>query len=959
MRSPTILLVEDNPVTRKLLQFYLREAGFNVLEAPDGHAALALAAAHGPDLVVQDLLLPDMDGFELVARLRSTPAAAQIPILAVSGYLSKIEQARNLRPGFTDCLTKPVDPAHLLENIRAYLGASADGDGKPGKGRHILIADDNSLQLKLLKIQAEQLGFHVTAVNNGADALREARRAPPDAIVSDVLMPRMDGFNLCLNVRQDARLADVPVVLTSAAYRDEADRKLGVAVGASAFVLRTPDNREVTDALLACLEGQPTPGPKAVELPVEEYTHRVIRQLEYQVDFSTRLARRLALLEAKLGILGRLLETVEIHSASDTVLGELLYRCLDAAGIPQGAAYLLEADGRLTLRAHVGYPKAALGQLAGFFGRHELLCQVLRAGEPAEVKIARAPGGETSPDPDTPPEQSILLAPLAHGGKPLGVVGMTAPPRGFDEDWLAFARVASNQISQALELASTVSRLQASEHRYRDLVQGVDAVVWEAEGTGRHFTFVSQQAEELFGFPAHRWLAEPDFWTRLVHPDDREPTLASCRPAVARGKDHFLAYRALAADGRTVWLHDTVRVARVAGARAPVLRGVMVDVTAQREAEEALRRSESLVRAVVDGTTDAVFVKDRGGRYLMINRPGARILGKSVEEVLGRDDRALFDAESAERIMGGDRRVMDSGEVQTYEETATAGGVTRVWLSTKGPYRDLQGNVQGMIGISRDVTERKRMEEQELKMRLAREIQRRFFPSVPPRVPGLDISGASHPAEVTGGDCFDFIDLPGGLLALAVGDASGHGFAAALLMGETQAYLRALALTRTDVTEVMTLLNRALVAPHQRELCFVTLALLQIDPARRTFHYCSAGHTTGYQLDASGRTRTVLLSTAMPLGVDAATEFPTSAEMPLAEGDLIVLLTDGLVEAEAPGGPPMGAERILDVVRANRTAPADAILAKLFDAVRAHCRNAAAVDDRTAVVVKVGPAAGA
>jgi PAS domain S-box-containing protein len=959
MGSPTILLVEDNPVTRKLLQFYLREAGFSVLEAPDGNTALALAAAHAPGLVVQDLLLPDMDGFKLVARLRALPALAEVPILAVSGFLSKIEQARDLRPGFTDFLAKPVDPPHLLETVRAYLGAYSTANGKPGKGRRILVADDNPLQLKLFKLQAEQLGFRVKAVHNGEEALWEARRAPPDAIVSDVLMPGLDGFHLCLSVRQDARLADVPVLLTSAVYRDEADRQLASVVGASAFVLRTPDNRELTEALLAALEGKLKPLPKAVELPVEGYTQRVIRQLEYQVSFSTQLARRLALLEAKLGILGRILETLEVHSAGETVLGELLYRCLDAAGIPQGAAYLLEADGRLSLRSHVGYSKAALGPLADFFGRQELLYQALKRGEPAEVRFSLTPAGTTESEPDTPVEQSVLLAPLVHGRKPLGVVAMVAPPRGFDEDWVAFARVASNQISQAMELANTVSRLQASEQRYRDLVQGLDAVVWEAEGPDRRFTFVSQRAENLFGFPVHRWLTEPDFWARLIHPEDRAPTVARFRQAVARGRDVFLSYRAQAADGRTVWLHDTVRVTRGAAGSAPVVRGVMVDVTAQQEAEESLRRSTSLLQAVISGTTDAIFVKDREGRYLMINRAGAHSMGKSVEEVIGRDDRVLFDAESAERVIGGDRRVMESGQVQTYEETTTAGGVTRVWLSTKGPYRDLQGSVQGIIGISRDVTERKRMEEQEVKMRMAREIQRRFFPAAPPRVPGLDVSGASHPAELTGGDLFDFITLPDGLLALAVADASGHGFPAALLMAETRAYLRALAATRTDLAEVMTLLNRALAAEHQGEACFVTLALLVVDPGRRTFRYASAGHPPGYHLDAAGRVRTVLHSTAPPLGIDAATVFSPSEEIALAEGDVVVLLTDGMIEAAPRGGAAIGANRVLEVVRANRAEAAGTIVARALEAVRAHCRNQAPLDDQTTVVVKVGAAAGA
>src|SRR5262249_37901504 len=104
------------------------------------------------------------------------------------------------------------------------------------------------------------------------------------------------------------------------------------------------------------------------------------------------------------------------------------------------------------------------------------------------------------------------------------------------------------------------------------------------------------------------------------------------------------------------------------------------------------------------------FVKDCQGRYLMINAAGAAFLGKSVAEVIGRDDTQLFSPQSARAIIEGDRRIMATAEIQTYEDVGAAAGVTRTYLSTKGPYRDAQGNVIGLIGICRDITERKRAE---------------------------------------------------------------------------------------------------------------------------------------------------------------------------------------------------------------------------------------------------------
>jgi PAS domain S-box-containing protein len=134
------------------------------------------------------------------------------------------------------------------------------------------------------------------------------------------------------------------------------------------------------------------------------------------------------------------------------------------------------------------------------------------------------------------------------------------------------------------------------------------------------------------------------------------------------------------------------------------------EVAERKLAESAVQRTADLLRAVAEGTTDALFVKDRDGKYLLFNEAAARFVGMSVAEVLGKDDTALFDPESARLLMNRDQQVMSSGAVVTEEETLTAAGITRTYLATKGPYRDKQGNVIGILGISRDITDRKRTE---------------------------------------------------------------------------------------------------------------------------------------------------------------------------------------------------------------------------------------------------------
>jgi CheY-like chemotaxis protein/anti-sigma regulatory factor (Ser/Thr protein kinase) len=473
MSSPTILIVEGNPVTRKMVRVALESERYTVLEAGDGQTALDLMVQYCPDLVLQDLVLPDIDGFELVQRLRSLPEAAETPILAVSGLLSPLEQARSLQAGFTDYLCKPVEPSHLVGTIRAYLLPAGTTPEKPGRGRRIVAADDDPIQLKLLMIHLERMGFQVATAADGAEALDLARsltqgvpggRPPPDAIVSDVLMPRLDGFQLCRAVRRDPELALVPVVLTSASYSEAEDQRLAQTVGANALVLRTPTLQDVSEALLAILseEASVLPARPGEELS-PEYTRRVVRQLERQVGLNTRLSDRLAWLEAKFAILTGIAETLKHSSALETVVEALLHHCLNAAGAPRGIAYLLQPEGHLSLRAQLGYSGAAEAELPEFFGHAHWLHSVMAAGEPV-----------SGPSPGVPEDllakaaaRSMLITPLVLGAERLGALVMAATSRDLGEEWVPFARVVGSQIGQAIGLARAFCQLKENEEKQR------------------------------------------------------------------------------------------------------------------------------------------------------------------------------------------------------------------------------------------------------------------------------------------------------------------------------------------------------------------------------------------------------------------------------------------------------------------------------------------------------------
>lgn len=345
-------------------------------------------------------------------------------------------------------------------------------DVRAGKGRAILVADDDPIQRKLIRIYLEQLGFRVTVAEDGEDALQKARLSPPDAILSDMLMPRLDGFRLCLNVRQDPLLARIPVVLTSSAFVEEADRRLAERVGASGFILRTPDMSEVIDCLFECLDGSPRPNETAAHLPPEEYALRISEQLGRQAARSADLSRRLEWVEAKLAVLAGFAESLRRTDPTDLLLDEILHRALEASGAPKGAAYVRDSEARLVLRTTLGISEGT-DESAAFFGHAPMLVHAMELREPLETS---GPGGPQAGELPRPRDDtSMSVVPLVSGDEALGALVLEWDGTERTEDWRFVVNAIGSQASQAVALSRALSGLQESERRLAQLKTITDA----------------------------------------------------------------------------------------------------------------------------------------------------------------------------------------------------------------------------------------------------------------------------------------------------------------------------------------------------------------------------------------------------------------------------------------------------------------------------------------------------
>jgi diguanylate cyclase (GGDEF)-like protein/PAS domain S-box-containing protein len=150
--------------------------------------------------------------------------------------------------------------------------------------------------------------------------------------------------------------------------------------------------------------------------------------------------------------------------------------------------------------------------------------------------------------------------------------------------------------------------------------------------------------------------------------------------------------------------------ARITAADEPRVVCITRDVSERHRAEETLREAYALLAALVEGTTDHVFVKDAEARYALINPAGARFMGRPIAEILGRHDRELFPPEVAESIAARDTRVLETGETFTFETESWIAGEPRTFSATKGPIRNERGEITGLFGIMREITRQKRAE---------------------------------------------------------------------------------------------------------------------------------------------------------------------------------------------------------------------------------------------------------
>jgi two-component system cell cycle response regulator len=261
-----VLIIEDNPANLELMTYLLSTFGHTVLAAADGQRGLEAARRERPDLIICDVQLPDMDGYEVARWLKTNPELRATPLVAVTALAMVGDRERVLAAGFDGYFAKPINPETFVRQMEVFLqpghhhtispsrgATAAPVPTTPVGGQTILVVDNVPVNLDLARSILEPSGFQVITAGSMAEGLARARELPCDLILSDVCMSEGSGYDFIRMIQADPQLRGIPFVFITSTRLEDKDRARGLALGAARFLVRPMDPQVLLAEIMACL----------------------------------------------------------------------------------------------------------------------------------------------------------------------------------------------------------------------------------------------------------------------------------------------------------------------------------------------------------------------------------------------------------------------------------------------------------------------------------------------------------------------------------------------------------------------------------------------------------------------------------------------------------------------------------------------------------------------------------
>lgn len=541
------------------------------------------------------------------------------------------------------------------------------------KRLNILIVDDQPINRRLLTAQLESEGHAVLAAEHGVEALAVLETAMVDVIISDILMPVMDGYRLCGQVRGSERHRDLPFIFYTATYTSPADEELCLQLGANGYLRQPVGIQQLVTAIEKALGSihRPYVAVETEEI-LKEYNERLVLKLEQ---------KNVALAEALDQVT---LQATALDAAADAII------ITDAEGAISWVNRAFTTITGRTLEDSAGQTAGALG-----LGVRDAVFTT------AYWRTYREPawhGESVTPDPD--------------GGLHYDEVRVT-PVAAQDGTIHHFVGV----IHDVTKRKRAEEELRTTHAQLREFLDHSPAVLYALKIGDRVIPrLVSENVTHLLGVPQEETLGA-DWWLNSVHPDDRARAEAGLATALIDGASRT-EYRLGHRDGTYRWVDDSVRMIRDASGQPAELVGVTTDITERRQVQDELRESERRFQSMLSNLELIAITLDRDAQITYCNDHLLRLTGWTRTELLGCNWLEKFvPGELQENVRESFTALLtDAPQAWHFEnEIVTRAGKRLRIQWNNSVLRSLSGDVIGVASIGEDVTERRSLERQMLR----------------------------------------------------------------------------------------------------------------------------------------------------------------------------------------------------------------------------------------------------
>lgn len=225
-----VLVIDDEADIREIVRLYLIDEGYDVIEAENGQEGILKAQKLSPDVIVLDIMMPGINGFEVAKHLKDDPNTQDIPII----ILSVLAHDSQYRQGILDYISKPFRQEDLVNTIRKIFDKV---DGKIVK-KTVLVVDDDPDIVDIISLCLKDNHILPEKAYNGLEALDLAKKKHIDLILLDINMPGMNGFEVIKHLKEDKATCDIPIVVLTGTYISEDDKKHGLTLGVAKYLTK-------------------------------------------------------------------------------------------------------------------------------------------------------------------------------------------------------------------------------------------------------------------------------------------------------------------------------------------------------------------------------------------------------------------------------------------------------------------------------------------------------------------------------------------------------------------------------------------------------------------------------------------------------------------------------------------------------------------------------------------------